>query len=68
MRKEAEWTEDFHPKVNAGGGGEQNHVAVFNYLMKNWREDEARFFSEVHSDSTIGSWNPVVTEDIQISY
>lgn len=65
MRKEAEWTEDFDPKENAEGG---NHVAVFNYLMKNWREDEVRFFSEVHSDSTIGSRNPVVTEDILIRY
>lgn len=44
------------------------HVAVFNYLMKTWREDEVRFLSEVHSDSTTGSRNCVVTQDILIRY
>lgn len=40
-----------HPKENAEG----DPVAVFNYLMKDWREGKARFFSGVHSDNTIGS-------------
>lgn len=41
----------FHPK----GSPLAFPVAVFNYLMKDWREGEARFFSEVHSENTIGS-------------
>lgn len=64
MGKEAEWTEDFHPKEDTEG----DHVAVFNYLMKNWREDEVGFLSEVHSDTTTGSRNHIMTKDILIRY
>ena len=41
----------FFRKENAEG----DPVAVFNYLMKHWREGEAGFFSEVHSYNTICS-------------